>query len=292
MKLFRKRPYIPLQPSYQNDEEVQKPVVPEGLWEKCPNCSKTIYSKDLGDEKICPHCQYNFRISAHERIAMIVDKDTFEEWNSAMPIENPLAFPGYEQKLARTKLSAGIDEAVVTGKALIQGAETVLCVMDSNFFMGSMGKIVGEKLTRAFEQALAEQLPVIVFTASGGARMQEGILSLMQMAKVSAAVANHQAAGLLYITVLTDPTTGGVTASFAMQGDIILAEPGATIGFAGKRVIEQTIKASVPEGFQTAEHLLEKGFIDRIVPRKQLRFVLGHLLAIHMDCTVMEESGT
>ncbi|AZP05477.1 acetyl-CoA carboxylase, carboxyltransferase subunit beta [Jeotgalibaca ciconiae] len=281
MKLFRKRPYISLEPSTVSEEDVQKPVVPEGLWKKCPNCKKTIYSKDLGEEKICPHCQYNFRISAEERIHLIVDYGSFEEWNQTMAIENPLDFPGYEDKLAKTKEKANTDEAVVTGIAAINGQKTVLCVMDSNFFMGSMGKIVGEKLTQAFERALELKLPVVVFTASGGARMQEGILSLMQMAKVSAAIANHSAAGLLYVTVLTDPTTGGVTASFAMQGDIILAEPGATVGFAGKRVIEQTIKASLPEGFQSAEHVLQKGFIDRIVPRKRLRSAISYLLAIH-----------
>ena len=182
-----------------------------------------------------------------------------------------------------TKEKTNMNEAVIIGKAKIEQQELVLCVMDSNFFMGSMGKVVGEKITRAFETATNLHLPVVIFTASGGARMQEGILSLMQMAKVSIAVSNHHEAGLLYIPVLTDPTTGGVTASFAMQGDIILAEPGATVGFAGKRVIEQTIKATLPEGFQTAEHILQKGFIDRIVPRRKLRSVLGFLLSIHRD---------
>ena len=282
MKLFRKRPYIPLEPS-SAVEEAQKPVVPDGLWEKCPNCNKTIYSKDLGSEKICPYCHYNFRISAEERISLMVDERTFEEWDQILPIENPLDFPGYEQKLMNTKEKTNMNEAVIIGKAKIEQQELVLCVMDSNFFMGSMGKVVGEKITRAFETATNLHLPVVIFTASGGARMQEGILSLMQMAKVSIAVSNHHEAGLLYIPVLTDPTTGGVTASFAMQGDIILAEPGATVGFAGKRVIEQTIKATLPEGFQTAEHILQKGFIDRIVPRRKLRSVLGFLLSIHRD---------
>ena len=282
MKLFRKRPYIPLEPS-SAVEEAQKPVVPDGLWEKCPNCNKTIYSKDLGSEKICPYCHYNFRISAEERIHLMVDEGTFEEWDQILPIENPLDFPGYEQKLMNTKEKTNMNEAVIIGKAKIEQQELVLCVMDSNFFMGSMGKVVGEKITRAFETATNLHLPVVIFTASGGARMQEGILSLMQMAKVSIAVSNHHEAGLLYIPVLTDPTTGGVTASFAMQGDIILAEPGATVGFAGKRVIEQTIKATLPEGFQTAEHILQKGFIDRIVPRRKLRSVLGFLLSIHRD---------
>jgi len=281
MKLFRKRPYIPLEPSSTQEEVNQKPIVPEGLWKTCPSCGKTIYAKDLGADQVCPHCHYNFRISASERIALIVDGDSFEEWYAEMPLSNPLDFPGYTEKLMKTKEKTKTDEAVVVGKALIKGFETVLCVMDSTFFMGSMGTIVGEKLTRAIEQALSLRLPVIIFTASGGARMQEGIMSLMQMAKVSAAISNLNVAGLPYFAVLTDPTTGGVTASFAMQGDVILAEPGATIGFAGKRVIEQTIKASVPEGFQTAEHLLTKGFIDNIIPRNKLRDTLAFLLEIH-----------
>ena len=291
MKLFGKRPYIPLKSSTAAEDKELKPVVPDGLWEKCPNCNKTIYSKDLGNEKICPHCQYNFRITAVERIEMTVDAGTFEETNTIMQVENPLDFPGYSEKLTKTKAATEMDEAVVTGQAYIGGTKTIICVMDPPFFMGSMGKAVGEKLTLAFELALKLKLPIVVFTASGGARMQEGILSLMQMAKVSTAVANHSKAGLFYLTVLTDPTTGGVTASFAMQGDIILAEPGATIGFAGKRVIEQTIKATVPEGVQTAEHLLKKGFIDRVVPRKDLRALLGYLLAIHSDSNTEEEAS-
>ena len=281
MKLFRKRPYIPIAQVPASKADDQKPIVPEGLWEKCQNCQKTIYSKDLGKDKVCPHCAYNFRIPAYERISSIVDEGTFDEWNALMPEENPLAFPGYENKLKIAKEKTGLDEAVVTGAAFINKHKVALCVMDSNFIMASMGKVVGEKLTRAFERATVEKLPIIVFTASGGARMQEGIMSLMQMAKVSVAVSNHSKAGLLYITVLTDPTTGGVTASFAMQGDIILAETGATVGFAGKRVIEQTIKAKLPEGFQTAEKVLENGFIDKIVARKDLRRALQHLLLLH-----------
>lgn len=281
MKLFRKRPYIPIAQVPASKADDQKPIVPEGLWEKCPNCQKTIYSKDLGKDKVCPYCAYNFRISAYERISHIVDDGSFDEWNALMPEENPLAFPGYENKLKIAKDKTGLDEAVVTGAAFINKHKVALCVMDSNFIMASMGKVVGEKLTLAFERATSEKLPIIVFTASGGARMQEGIMSLMQMAKVSVAVSNHSKAGLLYITVLTDPTTGGVTASFAMQGDIILAETGATVGFAGKRVIEQTIKAKLPEGFQTAEKVLENGFIDKIVARKDLKRALQHLLLLH-----------
>ena len=288
MKLFRKRPYIPIAQVPASKADDQKPIVPEGLWEKCPNCQKTIYSKDLGKDKVCPHCAYNFRIPAYERISSIVDEGTFDEWNALMPEENPLAFPGYENKLKIAKEKTGLDEAVVTGAAFINKHKVALCVMDSNFIMASMGKVVGEKLTRAFERATVEKLPIIVFTASGGARMQEGIMSLMQMAKVSVAVSNHSKAGLLYITVLTDPTTGGVTASFAMQGDIILAETGATVGFAGKRVIEQTIKAKLPEGFQTAEKVLENGFIDKIIARKDLRRALQHLLLLH---ALVEKAG-
>ena len=192
-----------------------------------------------------------------------------------------MKFPGYEKKIAKYKDSSGITEAVITGTGLINGNKSVICVMDSHFMMGSMGTVVGEKITLAVEKAIEEHLPIIIFTASGGARMQEGILSLMQMAKVSAALARHSKAGLLYITVLTDPTTGGVTASFAMLGDIILAEPHALVGFAGRRVIEGTIKEQLPEDFQSAEFLLEKGFVDNIVKRDEMKNVLSLLLGLH-----------
>lgn len=257
------------------------PVVPDGMFTKCPQCQKSIYTKDLGQERVCPECGYSFRIRAKERIQLITDNESFEEWNESMAPSNPLDFPGYKEKWLKAQENSHIDEAVVTGKAKINGVATVIGVMDATFMMGSMGHIVGEKITLAVERAIEEKLPVILFTASGGARMQEGIISLMQMAKISGALALHNKAGLLYIPVLTDPTTGGVTASFAMQGDIILAEPRALIGFAGKRVIEQTIKEKLPDDFQTAESVLENGFIDKIVSRNELKDVLGSLLKIH-----------
>ncbi len=280
MESFRNRPLFPMKrDAYEKD--AQRPIVPVGLWEKCPQCYTIIYSKSLGKAKVCPHCGYNFRITAYERLNLIIDEGTFYEWNAVMPAENPLDFPGYDEKLLDAKGRTGLDEAVITGTAAIDRKRIALCVMDSNFIMASVGKVVGEKITQAFERATEEQLPIIVFTASGGARMQEGIMSLMQMAKVSIAVSNHSHAGLLYIAVLTDPTTGGVTASFATQGDIILAEASSTVGFAGKRVIEQTIKAKLPEGFQTAEKVMKNGFIDKIVIRQDLRKTLQHILALH-----------
>jgi acetyl-CoA carboxylase carboxyl transferase subunit beta len=210
-----------------------------------------------------------------------MDRDTFEEFDANINTVNPLDFKGYESKIENMKNGTGLNEAVVTGKGKISGIEVVICVMDSFFMMGSMGSVVGEKITRAVEKATHLGLPLIIFTTSGGARMQEGIFSLMQMAKVSAALKKFSDRGLLYITVLTDPTTGGVTASFAMLGDIIISEPGALIGFAGKRVIEQTTKQKLPEGFQRAEFLLEHGFIDKIVPRRELKITLRDILFIH-----------
>lgn len=282
VKLFkRKREYIPIHTNLVQEETESGPVVPDGMFTKCPQCQKSIYTKDLGHDRMCPECGYSFRIRANERIQIITDEGSFEEWDKEMERSDPLGFPNYEEKWKKAQKNSGLNEAVVTGKASINGASTVICVMDSTFMMGSMGHIVGEKITRAVERATSEELPVIIFTASGGARMHEGIISLMQMAKISGALARHSDAGLLYITVLTDPTTGGVTASFAMQGDIILSEPRALVGFAGKRVIEQTIKEKLPEDFQSAESVLENGFIDKIVPRTELKHVLGSLLSIH-----------
>lgn len=229
----------------------------------------------------CIECNTNFRVNCRERINLTMDKDSFVELFKGIKSKNPLEYPGYEDKIEKLMDKTGIEEAVLTGGGKINGIKTIIAVMDSTFIMGSMGSVVGEKITRAIEYATKYSLPIIIFTASGGARMQEGIYSLMQMAKVSAALAKHNEAGLLYITVLTDPTTGGVTASFAMLGDIILSEPGALIGFAGKRVIEQTIKQELPKEFQTAEFLLEKGFIDKIVPRKEMKNTLGKLLELH-----------
>lgn len=280
MRLFRKRPYIPITVNKQVDEG-DVPKIPDGMFTQCPDCKKAIYAKKLGNEKICPECGYNFRISAQERIQLIADENSFEEWNLDIESENPLDFPDYENKIRLTRQKTGLHEAVVTGKTMIEGTECALCVMDSSYIMGSMGKVVGEKIARTFENATKQRLPVIIFTSSGGARMQEGILSLMQMAKISGAAGRHSDAGLLYISVLTDPTTGGVTASFAMQGDVILAEPRAVIGFAGRRVIEQTIKETLPDDFQTAESVLENGFIDLIVPRTALRKQLAQLLKLH-----------
>ncbi len=284
MGLFKKRDYIRITPSQpeKQDGHQQKPVAPNGTWEKCPSCHKALHKKELGEEKTCQHCGYGFRIGARQRLALIVDENSFESWDTDIAFKNPINFPGYEDKIKLAKEKTGIDEAVLTGKAQINGSDVIIGVMDSRFIMGSMSSVVGEKITRAFEKARYLGLPVIMFTASGGARMQEGIMSLMQMAKISAAVKRHSEAGLLYITVLTDPTTGGVTASFGMQGDIILAEPQTLIGFAGRRVIEQTIRQKLPDDFQKAEFLLEHGFVDKIVPRHELRKSLSFLLQIHV----------
>jgi acetyl-CoA carboxylase carboxyl transferase beta subunit len=262
--------------------EEERPNIPEGIMTKCPKCGKVIYTKLLlKNFKSCDECGYYFKVSAKERFTMLLDEGELLELDAQMSSMDPLKFPGYGDKLLKTQSNTGLVDGVITGKGKIEEQPVLLGVMDPAFFMGSMGTTIGEKLTRLFERATKERLPVIVFTASGGARMQEGIFSLMQMAKVSAAVAKHSEAGLLYITVLTDPTTGGVTASFAMLGDIILAEPGALIGFAGPRVIEQTIGQKLPEGFQRAEFLLEHGFVDQIVPRDQLKQTIGTMLKLH-----------
>ena len=251
------------------------------MFAKCPACKHMIYQKDLGAAKICPACSYNFRISAKERLAITVDEGSFEELFTGLETSDPLKFPGYQEKLAKMREKTGLEEAVMTGKALIKGEKVALAIMDSNFIMASMGTVVGEKITRLFEMATAEKLPVVIFTASGGARMQEGIMSLMQMAKISAAVKRHSEAGLFYLTILTDPTTGGVTASFAMEGDIILAEPQALVGFAGRRVIETTVRENLPEDFQRAEFLLEHGFVDAIVKRTEMPDTIAKLVAFH-----------
>lgn len=260
----------------------KKPEVPEGLLCKCKKCGAVIVAEDVRrDYYVCPKCRGYFKVKAYERVKRVADEGSFTEWNRDFTGGNPMEFPGYEEKLAAARLKTRMKEAAVTGKCRIGGTETALCVMDSRFLMASMGSAVGEKITRAVERATEEKLPVIIFACSGGARMQEGIHSLMQMAKISAALKRHSDAGLLYVTVLTDPTAGGVTASFAMQGDIILAEPGALIGFAGPRVIEQTIRQKLPKGFQRSEFLLEHGFIDRIVERDELKDVLGDILRMH-----------
>ncbi len=276
--MFKKnrKSYIPL--------KSERPEVPEGLLKKCNKCGAAILTEEVKSAGyICPKCQGYFRVHAYERIRMTVDEDSFEEWEKDMEFVNPLEFKGYEEKVKSLKEKTGLSEAVVTGKASIEGNPAVIAVCDGRFLMASMGQVVGEKITRAVERATKEQLPVIIFACSGGARMQEGIVSLMQMAKTAAALKQHSDAGLLYVSVLTDPTTGGVTASFAMLGDVILAEPKALIGFAGPRVIEQTIREKLPKGFQRSEFLLEHGFIDRIVERKEMRTVLANILQMHQN---------
>ena len=283
MALFSKKDkYIRINPNRSTVNQPQiKPEVPDELFSQCPGCKYTIYQKDLGSERICPHCGYTFRISAQERLALTIDMGTFLEMFKGIETQDPLNFPGYRKKLTLMREKTGLDEAVVTGTALIKGEKVALGIMDSNFIMASMGTVVGEKITRLFEYATAEKLPVILFTASGGARMQEGIMSLMQMAKISAAVKRHSNAGLFYLTILTDPTTGGVTASFAMEGDIILAEPQSLVGFAGRRVIENTVREDLPEDFQKAEFLLEHGFVDAIVKRRELPDMIARLVRLH-----------
>ena len=265
--------------------------MPEGLLRKCNKCGGAIIAEDVKKGYyICPKCGGYFRVHAYRRIEMVGDEGTFEEWDKGLCTRNPLHYKGYEEKIAHLQEKTGLEEAVVTGKVKIQGQDTVIGVCDGRFMMSSMGEVVGEKITRAVERATREKLPVILFTCSGGARMQEGIVSLMQMAKTSAALKRHSDAGLLYVTVLTDPTTGGVTASFAMLGDIILAEPGALIGFAGPRVIEQTIGQKLPKGFQRAEFLVEHGFVDAIVERPKLRETLGEILRMHSRDSVLERT--
>ncbi len=249
---------------------------------KCPRCQGTSPLTRYEElHRVCPLCNYHGRLSAQERIAITVDKESFCELDSGMTSGNPIDFPDYEEKHKNARDKTGISEAVVTGTATIKGSPCVVGIMDSRYMMGSMGSVVGEKISRAFEYATEHKLPVVMFTASGGARMQEGIVSLMQMAKTSGAVKLHSDQGGLYITVMTDPTTGGVTASFASLGDIIIAEPKVLIGFAGRRVIENTIRQRLPEDFQLAEFMFEKGFVDMIVERRKMRSVLSHLLKLH-----------
>ena len=263
-------------------ESKKKPDIPKDLLFKCPRCRNVTFMDEFQQNgKVCPHCNYHSRLTAKERRDITVDKGSFEEFDKDMISKNPIDFPDYELKQQALRDKTGLKDAVVTGTALIRGEKIVIIVMDSNYMMASMGSVVGEKITRAIEYATENRLPVIAFTASGGARMQEGIVSLMQMAKTSGAVARHNEAGLLYISVMTDPTTGGVTASFASLGDIIIAEPKVLIGFAGRRVIEGTIKQKLPDDFQSAEFMLENGFVDMIVERGKMRRVLAHLLKLH-----------
>lgn len=276
-----KRPRNPLETG-GTVKEARKPAVPDELCVKCACCNATLFQSELYNNlKVCPRCGAYSRLCARERIDLVCDPNSFHEMFQGVTSCDPLQFPGYEGKLKKAREESGEEEAVICGTARIGGIETALFVMEPNFMLGSMGTALGEKVALLFELATQKGLPVIGFTVSGGARMQEGILSLMQMAKTSGAVKLHGDAGNLYICVLTDPTTGGVTASFAMQADIILSEPKALIGFAGPRVIEQTIRQKLPEGFQRAEFLMKKGFVDGIVERKELRQTLLHLLRLH-----------
>ena len=256
--------------------------IPEGLWLACPRCSQMLYRKQLEQNlSVCPECQHHFRLSARQRVAQVLDEGTFEEFDADMVAVDPLGFEDrrtYRDRLATEQLKSGNRDALVWGKGFVKGRPLVLAGMDPSFMMGSMGSVVGEKLTRAIERATADKLPLVIASSSGGARMQESTLSLMQMAKTSAALSRHDDAGGLFISLLTDPTTGGVTASFAMLGDFIIAEPGALIGFAGPRVIEQTTRQKLPEGFQRAEFLQDKGFVDFVVHRGELRSEIARLM--------------
>ncbi|MDR0474723.1 MAG: acetyl-CoA carboxylase, carboxyltransferase subunit beta [Treponema sp.] len=248
----------------------------------CPQCETSVNAADFEKQLwACGKCGYHSRIGWQDRLRITVDEGSFSEFDSGMESGNPISFPGYEDKVRDAQSGAGAKEAVITGRCKIQGYSAALCIMDSRFMMASMGSVVGEKITRAIEYATANKLPVIIISASGGARMQEGIFSLMQMAKTSGAVARHGKAGQLYISVISDPTTGGVTASFATLGDIIIAEPGVLLGFAGKRVIQNTIGAVLPEKFQTAEFVYEHGFIDLIAGRAEMPAKLAELIRLH-----------
>lgn len=272
--LFQKTRLTSMQMKRQPAE--QKPDI------TCKGCGRQLNARTYGRNLyVCPYCGRYSRLLARTRIRQIADKDSFRELDANLKTLDPIGFPGYPQKIAALAEKTGMNDAVVTGVCTVGGEKTCLAVMDSHFLMASMGSVVGERLTRLFEYAAEKRLPVIVFTASGGARMQEGMFSLLQMAKVSGAVERHSRAGGLYITVLTDPTTGGVTASFASLGDIILAEPHATVGFAGRRVIEGTIGETLPDDFQSAEFLLEHGFCDAIVPRNRMKQTLAQLLKLH-----------
>lgn len=281
--LFKKSQYATVSKvSFDEDVIEDKPNIPSGMWSKCDDCGNIVYTEDLDSNlDVCNKCGFHLRINANERINQIFDKESFNILFSDVITKNPLGFKGYEDKLKKGREASGSDEAVICGVGKIKGIYVAAAIMDSFFMMGSMGTTVGEKITKTVEYATLNKLPLVIFTTSGGARMQEGIFSLMQMAKISAAIGRHDDARLLYITVLTDPTTGGVTASFAMEGDIIISEPRATIGFAGRRVIEDTIKETLPDTFQKAEFLLEKGFIDAIVNRRELKGYIYKLLRLH-----------
>ncbi|SES07537.1 acetyl-CoA carboxylase carboxyl transferase subunit beta [Gracilibacillus ureilyticus] len=273
--------------------ENSKKDVPEGLMQKCNHCQKIYYQKEWQKHLyVCPDCGHHHQITAHERINHLFDENSFTEWDKELISGNPLDFPQYDEKLEKDRVKTGLNEAVVTGEGTVKGNRAAIAVMDSRFRMGSMGSVVGEKITRAIENAREKQIPIIVFTASGGARMQEGILSLMQMAKTSIAIQRlHQENGL-FISVMTNPTTGGVSASFASIGDYNFAEPGALIGFAGRRIIEQTIREKLPDDFQTAEFQLAHGQIDKVIPRSEMRDTLATILDIHQLGGAIDEAST
>ena len=276
LDIFRKQKYVTLHP------ETAKREIPEGLWVKCDRCGEILYNKELDKNyKVCEKCGFHFRLSSKERLQMTLDEDSFTEYDRELVSLNPLGIPDYSEKLAATREKTELNEAIVTGEGTIDGQRVVIAVMDSRFIMGSMGAVLGEKFTRAVESAIEKNIPFLAFTASGGARMQEGLLSLLQMAKTTAALARLDMTGGLYISVLTDPTTGGVSASFASVADIIIAEPGALIGFAGPRVIEQAIRQKLPEGFQRAEFVRQHGFVDKIISRSQMKSFLAKLLKLH-----------
>lgn len=288
--MFNKNSFIKPKLSLEGEAASQKksgellPSIPDRLMTACPGCKRALFVSELRENhSVCPGCGYHFRLNARERIAFLADEGSFTEHDADADARDRLSFPRYEEKLDAARKASGEHEAVITGRCTIGGNDAALFVMEPRFMMGSMSATVGDKITRLFEYAAAQSLPVVGYTVSGGARVHEGMLSLMQMAKTSAAVGRHSDAGLFYLTVLTDPTTGGVTASFAMLGDVILAEPGALIGFAGPRVIEQTMRQTLPEGFQRAEFLLEKGFVDKIAPRSEQRALISMLLALHKE---------
>ena len=280
---FKKNKYVTVSTtSFEEEKEERKVYIPNDHWIKCTKCLRILYKEDISaNYMVCPFCEYHFRIDPRKRIEYLADVDTFQEFDKDIVSTDPLNFPEYKSKIKLGKEKSSENDSVVCGKCFIGGNEAVICIMNSFFMMGSMGSVVGEKITRAIEHAIEFKLPVIIFSCSGGARMQEGILSLMQMAKISGALKKLSENNLLYLTVISDPTTGGVTASFAMLGDIIISEPGALIGFAGRRVIEKTINEKLPEDFQKAEFLLEKGFLDKIVHRKDMKRYISYILKVH-----------
>lgn len=271
-----------LEGQWENPIARPAPKVPDHLCLRCPACNKTLLEADVAAEYwVCPACGHHLRMAARQRVELLCDAGSFEEWDEDLTSKDPLGFPDYPVKLHKSRTGTGEKEGVVCGRAKIGGWPCAFFAMEPGFMMGSMGGVVGEKITRLFEQATQEKLPVVGVTVSGGARMQEGILSLMQMAKTSGAVKRHSDTGLLYIALLSDPTSGGVTASFAMEADILLSEPGALIAFAGPRVIEQTIRQKLPKNFQRAEYLLEHGFLDAVIPRRNIKQVITFLLRLH-----------